>query len=647
MENKELTGYPHIDKPWMKYYDENLINKMQYPQMNIYDYMLHCNTSLDNVAMSYYGKKIRYGEMNEKIQDAAKILTSFGVENGDRVMYLMPNIPETAYLMYGGSMIGAVSDYIDPRPDSIDMKISAQKVLSMIKEEKCKHLVVLDMCFLGMIKPIENELKEIGIESIIVVSPSNSMDTKATINYLNETINFEGLKQAKEKLSRTKQMKELIEEAKKNSCIKVLDYGDLEKNNKYTLIKRAAYEPDKMEIIVHTSGTTSARPKPIPLTNDNINSYVEQADYSNIKLYPNDKMLHILPYFAAFGLVTVVHGGLCRDNELIEIPEFSPYNLGKIVKKYKPQTLIGTPSWFVNLLSDPAIRNTDLSFLKMAIYGGDSMDPEDEKKVNEFLKKHNCSTMLTKGHGMSELCGCSSYSTGEYNRIGSFGIPLAGTTYALIDPETKELKKFNDDEETIEGEIVISSPSVTKGIIDGKVIVPHYNIGGMDCICTGDIAKMDKDGVMSFLTRKNRSFTRFDGYKVKPYEIENVIKENPYVEHCAITPFYSEKEHGNAIKANIVLKDIANNIQPSEIVENILRTCFIENPNVSSRQMPARFSILEKLPETKNGKIDYNSLANLNPELDIIVSIDENNISVNSIEIIEPNNNCKKLSLKN
>lgn len=68
-----------------------------------------------------------YGELYENIDFASKALTSLGIKKNDRIMYLMPNIPETAYLMYGTTQIGAVADYVDTRPDSVDLKISAKK----------------------------------------------------------------------------------------------------------------------------------------------------------------------------------------------------------------------------------------------------------------------------------------------------------------------------------------------------------------------------------------------------------------------------------------------------------------------------------------------------------------------------------------
>ena len=577
----------------------------------------------------------------ENIDYASRALTALGVKKNDRIMYLMPNIPETAYLMYGTTQIGAVADYVDPRPDSVDLKISAKKILDLFVEEKSNYIIALDQCYLAMIKPIEKELKELGIENIVVVSASDSMDLKATANYMLETANFEGLKGLKNKLANMKKMDELIKEARKDSIIKVIDYRNLVRDSRYIKFEKMRYEPNKLDLIVHTSGTSSPKPKAIPLTNDNLNSYVHQTFGANMVMNEGDKALHMLPYFAAYGVVDVTHAGLCHGNNLIQIPEFSPANLGKLIKKYKPQTIIGTPTWFLNLMKDKNIKNVDLEFLKMITYGGDTMEYQDEIAVNEFLKAHNCNSKITKGHGMSETCGCASFAIDDYNIPRTMGIPMPSMTYGIVDPETKKLIKFEDGQDEIEGELIISGPTVTSGVLDGKVIVPHYEYDDMDFILTRDIAKMNRDGIMEFLERKDRSFTRFDGFKVKPHELENMLKQDPRIKYCIVSPYFDEEKMGNMSMATIVLnsKEELCDSEKCEIVNDILNKYFIKNSNVSSRQIPTMFKFKDELPQTKMAKIDYNAIINegiTGDEVEVV--LEETNISIGNIQILPPKN---------
>ena len=636
MEEKKLTGYPSIDKPWLKYYDPEFLKK-PILAMNIYTYLKTMTKEYSTLtALSYFGKEITYAELFRHIDEAAKVLTSIGVKSDDRVMYLMPNIPETAYFLYGGARIGAVADYIDPRPDSVDFSVSAKKVLAMFKEEKAKFLVSLDQCYLAMLKPIEQELKDLGVKQIVLVSASDSMDGKAKLNYLHETFSFNGFSALLKQIAKTKHIAKLVDDARGCSLLRLSNYLDLIDGAKNIVLPPIEYYKDQLAVIVHTSGTSSAKPKPIPLTHDNFNFYAHQTIGANMPMAVGDRALHMLPYFAAFGIVDVTHAGLCHANNLIQIPEFAPSNFGKLVRKYKPQTIIGAPSWFLALSKDIALQNVDLSFLTMATYGGDSMDVEDEIRINEFLKKHNSKCELTKGHGMSETCGCASYATKEYNIPGSVGAPMPLTIYAVVDPETKELLKFDDSREYLEGELVISSGAVSPGILDGKVIVPHKEYNGESYIFTRDIARMDRNGVMTFLSRSDRSITRFDGYKIKPYEVENIIKGYPDVQHCILSPVYDSEKFGNVAIADIVLQDsrVPTREEQVKLVEKLIQTQFINNADVSARQIPAWFRFRERLPLTLNSKVDYNALTK-EPLTgnEVAVLIEETNISVDKIYV--------------
>ena len=633
------TGFAHIDRPWMQYYNIDGYEKVNTNQ-SIVDYMVEkTKAHKSKVAINYFGEKVKYGKLMKKINKAAHILKLMGVSKDDRIMYMMPNIPETAYFMYGASKIGAVSDFIDPRPDSVDLEVSAKKILQLATKEHVKYIIALDQCYLGMVKPIEEQLKESGVERILVVSASDSLGLKGKLNYIKEVIDFKGKEQLKPQLEKTKKFGELLKQTLGNTIIPTDKYLDLLKLSSDEEIKSIEFEPNKLSVIVHTSGTTSAMPKGIPLTNENLNEYVEQTEIANMPMAPKDKALHILPYFAAFGLAGVVHGGLGHSCELIQIPEFEPSNLGKMILKHKSEIIIGPPTWFLNLINDPVLNGADLSFIKMITYGGDSMEPADEIRINEFFKAHNCDAKITKGHGLSETCGCASYATGEYNKLGSMGIPMPNSIYTIVDFETKEPKKFSDDIDFIEGEIAISSPTMTSGILDGVEVAQTMLINGQKYLLTKDIARMYKDGTLYFLSRSDRSFMRFDGFKVKPYEIEKIIKDDIKVKYCVVTPCFDSAKMGNIIQATIVLEDgiVMDVNEQKEFVEHLIEQYFISNPEVSSRQIPAKFSFRESMPLTSMSKVDYNQICKegLNGS-EITVELEETNISVGEIVVKAP-----------
>ena len=176
--------YPHLSKPWMQYYDEKKVNS-QDPKTNLADYIKQKNSqNLNSTSNTYYGAQTTYKDLFDKIDQYSKMLTGLGVTKGSRIMYLVPNIPESGMLWLASSQIGAVSDFVDPRPDSMDLEANAHKILEIIKFEGADYIIALDKCYLSMIKPIESELKEIGIKYIITLSATDSMNLSGKIDYL-------------------------------------------------------------------------------------------------------------------------------------------------------------------------------------------------------------------------------------------------------------------------------------------------------------------------------------------------------------------------------------------------------------------------------------------------------------------------------
>ena len=110
-----LTGYPSVDKPWYRYYDDLSINA-SLPKMTAYEFMYSRNKDNQNdVAINYFGNKIKYKNFFNKIEETAKALQANGVKKGDIVTICSITTPEVVYLFYALNRLGAVANMIDPR----------------------------------------------------------------------------------------------------------------------------------------------------------------------------------------------------------------------------------------------------------------------------------------------------------------------------------------------------------------------------------------------------------------------------------------------------------------------------------------------------------------------------------------------------
>lgn len=71
MTKEELSGYPSIDKPWLQYYSEEAIQSCE-PQCTAYELVYRNNKNYPrDIALNYFGHKITYGELFEKIDMVA------------------------------------------------------------------------------------------------------------------------------------------------------------------------------------------------------------------------------------------------------------------------------------------------------------------------------------------------------------------------------------------------------------------------------------------------------------------------------------------------------------------------------------------------------------------------------------------------
>lgn len=628
-----LTGYPHIDKPWTTFYTKK--QDPSVPKLSIYDFMCDCTKSSGGkTAITYYKKELTYNGFLKEIEAAAKLLTFWGIKEKDRILYLVPNIPEAAYLLYATAMIGAVSDYIDPRPDNSDPEVTSKKILTIIDKEKITHIVSLDLCYISMIYPSEAELIKRGISSALILSASDSMDSKNRMEYLKSTRKINGLKDCMRKMISRKKGGKAVKDALSKSELILHRYPDLIKKSSNTEITKWKYEPNTIAVIVHTSGTSGSLPKPVPLTHENMNMHVKSLMASGLHFDYGMKHLQLLPWFAAFGVATGAHMVWCSCCNQIMIPDFSPDKLAEMITYYRPNGLCALPAWCMMLKSSEKHKRYDYSSLKEIVYGGDSMNPAEEDRVNHILFENGSDVKLSKGHGMSETCGASSYGNDEYGPLGSIGIPCPYVTYAVLSPKDKTPLHFDEDQNTIEGELAISGPTITPGILDGQIITPHIQIDGEDFILTGDTACMDRNGIMTFLSRDSRSFTRYDGYKIKPYVIEEYVKKQCSIADCVIAPYKDERKGGNMPRAFIVpLKSMPlDEVEAIDTVRSIVEKAFLHNIESESRQIPSSFRFISHLPLTENGKTDYVSLQNLPSEnSDISVVFDETAMSYGEI----------------
>ena len=557
---------------WEKYYTKAEWN-INVPDVSIYNYMSNkANNYLDTIAFNYFGKTIKYKELLKQIDMCAMAFRSQGVRVGDVVTICMPNTPEGIICFFALNKIGAISNMIHPLSGEQEIKMYLNSTNSVM-------LVMIDVCY----EKIKNIIKETNVYKTIVVSASDSMPFWLGLGY-----SFtQGLK---------------IEKPRKST--EYIYYKDfLLKSYNYHGNYAVEMKKDDPAVILHSGGTTG-NPKGIVLSNGNFNSLAAQSRIVFKRVEIGDRCLTIMPIFHGFGLGVSVHCPLSLGATCILVPQFDSRKFDKLLKKYKPNVLLGVPTLYEALIKT---NNTDLdlSILKYVISGGDSLSNSLERRINVFLAECGSNEKINQGYGMTECLASVSLSYDKGSREGSIGIPFPGSYFKIVKPGTQEELPIDTD-----GEICISGPTVMLGYLDNEketneVLQIHKD--GKVWLHTGDIGLIDKDGIIYYRQRLKRMIVT-SGYNVYPSRIEEVIEEHDAVLKCSVVgiphPYKLEVP-----KAYIVLK---NGYSPTlSVKSSIKKHC---EKNLAKYSIPYEFEFRKSLPKTLIGKVDINKLKEENEE---------------------------------
>ena len=159
MEEKKLTGYPSIDKPWLKYYSEEAINA-PLPTESLYTYMYNKNRDhLSETALTYFGRKISFGQMFEQINLVARAFRAQGVKPGDICTIITVSCVTSVLCQYALNKIGAVSNYINVLSSQEDLEI-------YFKDAESRVVVTLDL----FAEKVISAAKQTGVERVISYS---------------------------------------------------------------------------------------------------------------------------------------------------------------------------------------------------------------------------------------------------------------------------------------------------------------------------------------------------------------------------------------------------------------------------------------------------------------------------------------------
>ena len=560
-----MTGYPSIDRPWLKFYTEEAI-KTPLPECTIYERITNCNAdNLGRIALNYYGNNYTYKAFFDAIDQAASALESLGVRQNDIVTVCMINTPETIVLMFALNKIGAIANMVYGADAPAEIKRN-------INNAGSAYVFVLDIFQ-------EKILSILGDTQVKKVIAANLVQGMSLANRIGAAV--------------LKKMKPLPvpNDGRFMSWKQFLKLG----NGKSS----TSHDPEAPAFITYTGGTTGGS-KGVLLSNKAVIAVAQQYIIGERNLSRKSKWIQVLPLFIAYGVTCSLMIPLTVGMTLIvRIPMAD--SITQLCKKFKPNHVMYGPAFWEAFADDD--EELDLSYFISPISGGDTLSEKVERKINAYIEKCGSPYKLMNGYGMTEVGAAVSVNYRHAYEFGSVGAPFVKDIVSAFDVETGEELPIGQ-----EGEICINAPSTMIGYLNDpeetdNILRRHKD--GLLWVHSGDLGYISENGFIHISGRLKRYMLCIaNGVQKKVFslDIEKVLLKHPEVEKCAVVPIDDETVNQAPI-AFIVLSDLNADQSAAEAALSEYA-----EQNLEPVCRPRKYFFVPKYPLTKVGKVDYRAL---------------------------------------
>lgn len=542
------------DFPWLDHYDKEVPATLDYENIPLFAYLDRAaKNHPKRTAIIFKNMKISYGKLHKLAEVCAANLRAQGVQKGDRVSIMMPNLPQTVITFWGILKAGGIVVMTNPL-------YMEKELVHQIEDSGAQHMVTLDLVWPKLAKlrdklPIKKYFVTRISESlkfplnILYTVKSKREKSFQTVPFDNQTVfPWKILIKGEERLS------EPVEEPK--DCIALLQY---------------------------TGGTTGIS-KGVMLTHANMVANVQQC---SAMLHDLRKEKHtflgLLPYFHVFGLTVCLAFPCSFAATVIPFPRFVPKDVLEGIHKYKPTIFPGAPSVYISLMQQKDIKKYNLKSILYCIAGSSPMPIEQMKQFKELT-----GAAIIEGFGLTEASPVTHLNPlRRIKKNGSIGLPFPDTEARIVDMEVGSVPLPAGKV----GELIIRGPQIMKGYWNRPDETASTLRNGW--LYTGDIATMDEDGYFYIVDRK-KDMIIVAGYNVYPREIDEVLYEHPKVKE-AVSVGVPHPTRGEIIKAYIVPKT-GEKLTKSEIVSHC-------RAKLANYKLPRQVEFRDELPKTIVGKV--------------------------------------------
>lgn len=548
-----------MEKTWLKQYPAGVpanIDVAQYPSLvALIEESLKKYANLP--AYKFMGKAISFARLDEASRALAAYLQSIGLDKGDRVAVMMPNVPQypvaVCAILRAGYVVVNVNPLYTPR-----------ELEHQLKDSGAKAILILEN-FAGTLQQV---MGAVPTKKVILTALGDMLGfPKALIvNYV------------------VRKVKKMVPAYELPGAVR---FADALAEGQRKAFKPAQVGPDDIAVLQYTGGTTGVS-KGAVLLHRNLVANILQSEawyQPALKKIPKGEQINTvcaLPIYHIFGFNTnmmlSMRMGGC--NILIANPRDLPA-MFKDLAREKFHSFPAVNTLFNAMANHPEFGSVDWSSLVISVGGGMAVQSATAKL---WLEKTGCP--IVEGYGLSETspsATCNPVDSTAYS--GNIGLPMPNTELALLDDEGREVPIGTP------GEIAIRGPQVMAGYWQrpdetAKVMTAD------GFFRTGDIGVVDERGYFKIVDRK-KDMILVSGFNVYPNEVEDVVTQMDGILECAAIGIPDEKA-GEAVKLVVVKKN------PAVTEADVRAYC---EAHLTGYKRPKVVEFRTELPKTPVGKI--------------------------------------------
>jgi acyl-[acyl-carrier-protein]-phospholipid O-acyltransferase / long-chain-fatty-acid--[acyl-carrier-protein] ligase len=356
------------------------------------------------------------------------------------------------------------------------------------------------------------------------------------------------------------------------------------------------HDAEQTAAILFSSGSEGL-PKGIQLSHHNIIANLKQvAEVLNAE--STDRVLASLPLFHAFGLTVTQFLPLIEGLPVIcHADPTDSLGVAKAVAKYKATIMCATSTFLRLYTRDSKAKPLMMDSLRLVVSGAERLNPDVRDAFKLKFGKD-----IYEGYGATETAPVASVNLPDNidpsnwkqlqgHKPGTVGLPLPGTSFKVVDPQSLEELETGSD-----GLVLIAGPQVMQGYLDNaeKTAAAIHQVEGIRWYATGDKGHLDEDGYLTIVDRYSR-FAKIGGEMISLGEVEQAVAnslDNDDAEVIAIN--LPDDKKGERV---VLLTE--QSIELKSLKQAILEK------GVNPLLIPAEIITVDSLPKLGSGKTDY------------------------------------------